>query len=142
MKALKRTAALVMCVLMVACAILPVCAYGARMNHGVNYRTSFTIDSSGKAKVSLYYEGDKSSFTNVTVETYIQKKSLGLFWTKVDNGQTDKTWVDSSSATSGSFTHTLNLDATGTYRAVFNITFSGTGAAADVIEDEIEYVYG
>ena len=142
MKTVKRAVALVMCMLMVACAVLPVWAAGNRMSHGTSYRTNFVIDASGRATVSVQYRGNASSFTNVTVETYIQKKSLGLFWTKVDNGQTDKTWVDSSSATSGSFTHTLNLDATGTYRAVFKITFSGTGAAADVIEDEIEYVYG
>lgn len=141
MKTVKRAVALVMCVLMMACTILPLYA-GARMSHAVDCRRSFRIDSSGKATITVRYEGNASSFTNVTVETYIQKKSLGLFWTKVDNGQADKTWVDSSSATSGSFTHTLNLDATGTYRAVFKITFSGTGAAADVIEDEIEYVYG
>ena len=91
--------------------------------------------------VKVDYVGKESAFTSITVETYIQKKTLGLFWTKVDNGEANNTWVDTSTALSGTFTHSLQLENTGEYRAVFKITFSGTGGADDVIEKTLTYTY-
>ena len=140
MSVTKRMLTLFMCALMMVGACIPVFAANARMSHGAHYSTEFYINSSGGAMVSVNYAGN-TTFTNITVETYIQKRSLGLVWTKVDNGESNKTWVDTSTSQTGTFVHNLQLDSTGTYRAVFKITFSGTGAADDVIDEKIEYVY-
>ena len=137
----KKIASVLLCVLMLSSFILPVHAVNVRMGHVVNYDVDFGVNSSGLAQVYVAYEGNATSFTDITVKTYIQKRSLGLVWTKVDNGESDKTWVDTSTSQTGTFVHDLQLDSTGTYRAVFKITFSGTGAADDVITERIEDVY-
>ena len=77
----------------------------------------------------------------VTVTTYIQKKTLGLFWTTVDIGTSNKKWVDTSTDIYGQFVHQFQLKSTGTYRAVIEVVFSGAGGSDDVIEDKIEKKY-
>ena len=131
----------VLCIFLVFSLSVPVSAVEARLSHGIRANMLFGITETGLSEVYVDYIGNESSFTSVTVETYIQKRSLGFIWTKIDNGEVDKTWVDSSTAVDGFFVHQLQLDDTGTYRAVFKITFSGTGAEDDVITDKIEYVY-
>ena len=134
---------------MVFISVVPVCAANGKnsnmavpyMNNGQTATPSFSINSSGTAEVTVGYTGNPSTFTEVTVETYIQKKTLGLFWTKVDIGESGNTWVDSSTSLSGTFVHTVQLENTGNYRAVFQITFSGTGGEDDVIEDTITCSY-
>ena len=137
----KKIASVLLCVLMLSSFILPVHAVNVRMGHVANYDVDFGVNSSGLAQVYVAYEGNATSFTDITVKTYIQKRSLGLVWTKVDNGEPNKTWVDTSTSQTGTFVHNLQLDSTGTYRAVFKITFSGTGASDDVITERIEDVY-
>lgn len=111
------------------------------MNNGLKATLSFTIISSGLSEVYVSYIGIKGTTTKVTVTSYIQKKTLGLFWTKVDIGTEDKQWVDTSTSLDGSFKHQFQLKSTGTYRAVIKVVFSGTGGADDVIEDKIEKKY-
>lgn len=112
-----------------------------RLNNGSSCNLDFYISSSGLVLVTIDYEGIPSTFQRVTVKTYIQKKSFIFFWNKIDIGQTDNIWVDTSTALTGRFTHQIQLSDTGTYRAVIEITFSGTGGADDVIEDKIERKY-
>jgi hypothetical protein len=141
MTVIKRLLTLLFCALMIVGATVPVFAVNARMSHAARYDTDFSIDAAGVATVYVNYTGNATTFTDITVETYIQKRSLGLVWTKVDNGESNKTWVDTSTSQTGTFVHNLQLDSTGTYRAVFKITFSGTGASDDVITERIEDVY-
>lgn len=141
MTILKRLYVVVLCVILALSLTVSVLAIDVRLSHGVNAELLFGITATGLAEVSVDYVGNRTSFTNVAVETYIQKRTLGFIWTKVDNGEVDKTWVDTSTEEVGYFVHHLQLDDTGTYRAVFKITFSGTGAEDDVITDKIEYVY-
>ena len=141
MKLTKKLIALMLCILMVSSFVLPLYAATTRMNHGAYYDVVFSVSSSGLATVYVEYEGNTTTFTDFTVKTYIQKQSLGLIWTKVDNGEPNKTWVDSSTALTDSFEHELQLDSTGTYRAVFKITISGTGAEDDSFTERIEDVY-
>ena len=141
MKKWKRILTVLLCVLMMLASTLPVYAADARLNHGVSASVGYNIGSTGYSELSIDYTANFTSFTNITIESYIQKRSLGFIWTKVDNGEPNKTWVDTSTETDGYFVHGLQLDSKGTYRAVFTITFSGTGAADDVIEDKIEAVY-
>ena len=103
--------------------------------------SNFAISASGLSEVCVTYIGIKGTTTKVTVTTYIQKKTLGLFWTKVDIGTEDKQWVDTSTSLNGTFRHQFQLKSTGTYRAVIKIVFSGTGGSDDVIEDKIEKKY-
>lgn len=121
--------------------VVPVCASNARLSHGIDAIYVFGIAPTGLAELAINYTGNSSSFTDITVESYIQKRSLGFIWTKVDINEENNTWIDTSTDTSGIFRHQLQLNSTGTYRAVFKITFAGNGGADDVIEDKIEAVY-
>jgi hypothetical protein len=56
-------------------ASLPAYAANARMGHGVDYTADFYINSSGLATVSVRYVGNATTFTEITVETYIQKNT-------------------------------------------------------------------
>ena len=98
-----------LCIFLALSSTLPVFAADARLSHGVNAELVFGITDSGLAEASVDYLGNRSSFTSVTVETYIQKRSLGFIWTKVDNGEVDNTWVDTSTAEYGYFVHHLQL---------------------------------
>ena len=130
-----------LCIFLAFTLMVPAFAVDARLSHGVTAEVLFGITSTGLAEVSVDYQGNQSTFTNVVVETYVQKRTLGFIWTKVDNGEDNKVWVDNSTSRIGYFVHHLQLDSKGTYRAVYKITFSGTGAADDVIETTREYVY-
>jgi len=112
-----------------------------RLNNGSICNYLFAITSSGLANVEIDYQGISGVTTKVTSTVYIQKKFLGLFWTKVDIGTTDDEWVDSSTNVSGTFSHSVQLGSSGTYRAVFEIKMYGSGGATDTIEDKIEKKY-
>ena len=141
MKYLRKLWVSILCACLVFSLTIPVLAVEARLSHGISAGILFGITETGLAEASVDYIGNGTSFTNVTVETYIQKRTLGFIWTKVDNGEVNKTWVDTSTEEVGYFVNHLQLDDTGTYRAVFKIIFSGTGAEDDVITEKVECVY-
>ena len=99
------------------------------------------ISSSGLSEVSVSYYGIKNVTTKVAVTTYIQKRTLGLFWTKVDIGTANNQWVDTSTELSGYFIHKTQLKSKGTYRVVIKIVFSGSGGSDDIIEQNLEKKY-
>ena len=118
-----------------------VMAVDPRLANGDSCTTSFTVSSSGVASVRVTYLGISGVTTKVTSKIYIEKKFLGLFWIRVDLGITDDQWTDSSTNVAGSFSHSVNLESKGTYRAVFYVTMAGSGGSTDVIEKTIEKKY-
>ena len=112
-----------------------------RLNNTATTSTNFTITTAGKATISATYDGYKNITTGVTVTSYIEKRTLGLFWTKVDIGEPNNEWVDTSSDYVGCFIHEFWLENKGTYRATVVYEISGTGGATDVIDYEQERTY-
>lgn len=102
---------------------------------------TFVINDSGLAGVRVSYTGIQGVTTLVRCEIYLQKKNLGLFWNKVDIGTSNNVWVDESNDFLDNFSHTHQLSSTGTYRAVFKVTFNGNGGSPDVIDEKIERKY-
>lgn len=102
--------------------------------------TSFVIfDDVGE--VNAYFVGYTGITTEAIIESKIQRRTL-FWWSDVDNGETDNTWVDHFYGdVSGDVTHTLEITKKGTYRAVVTYTVKGTGGADDVIDEVIEFVY-
>ena len=111
------------------------------LNNTGTTSSSFSISSSGKATLSATYNAYSNVFTNAKVTSYIEKKTLGFFWTKVDIGQPNKEWVDTSTRYSNTIIHEFQLEDTGTYRATIVYEISGTGGATDIIEYEKERTY-
>lgn len=112
-----------------------------RLNNTSNTSTNFTITTAGKATISATYNGYKGITTGATVTSYIEKRTLGLFWTKVDIGEPNNEWIDTSSDYLGAFGHEFWLENKGTYRATVVYEISGTGGATDVIDYEQERTY-
>ena len=63
-------------------------------NNTASVTTAMNINSSGKMTISYQYSGYPSTTTKAVITTYIEKKTLGLFWSRVDIGTTDDQWVD------------------------------------------------
>ena len=101
-----------------------------------NAHASFVINSVGSSIVLLEFDLEQNA-QSIRIETKIQKRFLLVFWNDVDGGQ----WTDSFTTTTGSFRHTLQLQKTGTYRAVFHVYAVGTNGSVDDFELVKEYVY-
>ena len=112
-----------------------------RANNEQDCNVSFTINSSGLATVYVDYAGKPGYFSQVVITIKIQKKLLGLIWTTVDNGQPNNEWYYTSGILIQTVSRSLQLESTGTYRAVVEARFNGTGGAEDVIQQMPEAVY-
>ena len=97
---------------------------------------SFVINTAGLSVASLDFNL-KNNTQSIRIETKIQKRLLLVLWNDVDGGQ----WTDSFTTTTGSFRHTLQLQKTGTYRAVFHVYAVGSNGSVDDFEIVKEYVY-
>lgn len=102
----------------------------------------FDITSTGFASIYFDYEANPDVFESATVEIYLEKRTLGIFWNRVDIGEPDDVWVDTFYENDGYVDHTLQLTKTGTYRATFKMTFRGTGTEDDVLEKTVQATYG
>lgn len=102
---------------------------------------SVSISSSGVITVKNSYIGYQSVTTKAVITTYIEKKVLGLFWSRVDIGQTDDEWVDTIYDYKYSGSHSVQLEKTGTYRVTVEFVIYGSGGSAETITKEIERTY-
>lgn len=87
----------------------------------------------GRLQTALSVTGIKGVTTRIKAELYVEKRVLGIIWTRVDIGYTNNVWIDSTTSYiySNIFTHTL--ESTGTYRVTVTFTVSGSGGSDDVI---------
>ena len=104
-------------------------------NNVIQTNTSFDISESGVATVTVSYNGITGVTTGATITTKIQKRTLGMIWTKVDIGEPNIEIVITSTKVIGDYHYDIQLNSTGNYRAVITYTVSGSGGADDVIED-------
>ncbi len=102
---------------------------------------TFGITSSGLAGIDIDYVGIQGVTTKVTARVYLQKKMIGIVWARVAIGTTDNEWVASSTDYRGDFYFSHQLTSTGTYRAVIEVTMSGTGGEDDVILQKLQKTY-
>ena len=79
-----------------------------------------------------YTVSSNTGFTSAEIHTYVERRVLGIFWFKVDNGQPDKTWVDTSTAKVYTKNYTLSLTQTGTYRVTAEYTFYGSSGSESI----------
>lgn len=98
--------------------------------------TNMNINENGLMTISYQYSGYPSKTTKAVITTYIEKRTLGLFWSRVDIGTDRNQWVDVINDYRYTGYRTFQLSAKGTYRVVVEYTIYGTGGAADVIPYE------
>ena len=63
-------------------------------NNTLSARTTISISSTGELSVVNAYHGYQGVTTRAVITTYVEKRVLGIFWTRVDIGTTDDQWVD------------------------------------------------
>lgn len=102
---------------------------------------TMSIDDAGEMTISYRVYGYASSTTKIVINTYIEKKVLGLFWSRVDIGEANDEWIDTINKTSYIGSRSYQLSSTGKYRVNVTYTVYGTGGSADVIPFEIEKTY-
>lgn len=110
-------------------------------NNVVTTNSTVSISSSGVATITNMYNGFQNITTKAVITTYIEKKTLGIFWSRVDIGQTNDEWVDTIYNYKYSGSHSVQLPSTGTYRVTVEYVIYGSGGAADTITKEIEKVF-
>lgn len=99
------------------------------------------ISSSGLMTISYQYSGYPSITTKAVITTYIEKRTLGIFWSRVDIGTSDNQWNDVINDYRYTGYRTYQLSDKGTYRVVVKYTIYGTGGSADVIPYEAKDSY-
>lgn len=138
-----RMLSLILVIIILCTTLLPATAAGVtpRYNNTSSTTTNFGISATGKASIGAGYNAYRNYFQSATVTSYIEKRTLGVFWTKVDIGMPNNEWVDTSTDYVDAFGHEVYLDSKGTYRATVIYEIRGTGGATDVIEYEQERTY-
>ena len=100
-----------------------------------------SVSSSGLLSIDYHYLGTEGITAKVKITTYLEKKILGLFWSRVDIGKVDDEWVDIIYDLEYDFTRTYQLSSTGTYRG--NVTFIVTNSSYEneeiVKTSEVKY---
>lgn len=100
-----------------------------------------SVEDDGKMTITYSVSGYSSITTKIVVTTYIEKKTLGLFWSRVDIGKTDNQWVDTVNKYQYNASRVCWLPSTGTYRVTVIYKVYGSGGAADEIKRQINVKY-
>ena len=93
------------------------------------------VSSSGKLTATNRYTADANVFSKAIITTYVEKKVLGLFWSRVDIGQTDNKWIDVRYDNVYTGTHSVQLSDKGTYRVTSEFVVYGSGGPADTVTE-------
>ena len=65
-----------------------------KYNNTVMASSSASISDSGLLTVVNQFQGIRGKTTKGEITTYVEKKTLGFFWTRVDIGQPNNQWYD------------------------------------------------
>ncbi len=98
-------------------------------------------ESDGYIRISYNLTGVPGITTKIVAVTYLEKQSFGFIWTKVDNGQPNKEWVDEINGYTYPGVRYFHLPSTGTYRVTVEYTVYGNGGSPDVIECQRTVTY-
>lgn len=129
----KITALLLLLIISMTIFILPTNAdEPTRSKYYSNVTTTAGIVSGVLNIHNLYIVSPSTGFTSAEIHTYVERKTLGIFWVKVDNGQPNKTWVDTSTSKNYSKSYSLTLTQTGTYRVTADYTFYGSSGSESI----------
>lgn len=112
-----------------------------RYNNIVTATSASSISDNGLLTVTNIYQGIKGTTTKGEITTYVEKRTLGFFWTRVDIGQPNNQWLDVVYDYSYYGSHTFQLSSHGTYRITVIYVISGTGGDPDTITQTITKTY-
>lgn len=100
-----------------------------------NSSLTFYISDGGNATL-MYTVSGLADSGKIIVKTYIERQTLGVFWSKIDLGNGKTEWTDSSVSVYTSKTHSVKVSKIGKYRATMVIYVDG-----DSITKRAEFEY-
>lgn len=103
--------------------------------------STMNISDDGVMTITYRYITKTTNISSATITTYIEKRTLGIFWTRVDIGVPDNQWVDTSTSSSYVNSRTFQLSSSGTYRACITYEIIGSNGSADTIPYELQDSY-
>ncbi len=112
-----------------------------RYNNVESASSIVDISNSGVISITNKFSANNSVFSKAVITTYIERKILGLFWSRVDIEQNDDEWVDTIYNNIYKGTHSHQLVKNGTYRVTVEYVIYGSGGLADNFTKEIEIKY-
>lgn len=98
--------------------------------------STMAINDQGVMTITYQYSSDSSNTSKVEITTYIEKRTLGIFWTRVDIGTPDNQWTDTIYNYRYTGSRTYQLSDTGTYRAKVTYNFYSNSVLTDTVECE------
>ena len=101
----------------------------------------FTINSSGRAVVTVILSGYDGITSHADISIKLQKKTSSSTWSDVNIGYTNNTYTSTIYGVDGLDEAVFQLSSKGTYKALVDVTVYGSGGPADLIEVDSEYVY-
>ena len=110
-------------------------------NNTYSTATSAGVASDGTMTIYMAYDGIQGVTYRGEITTYIEKRFLGLFWTRVNIGQPNNQWTDTVYNYRYSGTHSHQLTSSGTYRATVTYKIYGTGGDPDEITSQETVTY-
>lgn len=110
-------------------------------NNLLSETVACSVDSDGQLSAHMTAFGIKGTTTRIKVQLYVEKRILGLLWSKIDIGCTDDIWEDSTTSHIYENIFTTQLGSHGTYRVTVTFTVYGTGGANDVIQERRTVAY-
>ena len=102
-------------------------------NNTMDASNTVSISSSGKLTIKNNFLAYDNYFSKAIITTYVEKKVLGLFWSRVDIGQTNDKWIDVIYECLYTGFHYFQLSDKGTYRVTTEFVVYGSGGPADTI---------
>lgn len=100
-----------------------------------------SVSSAGQLTATANYIGGTSKVSKVIVTMYVEKKTVGIFWSKVDLGTTNNQWVDTSYKAVYNGSHSVQLPSKGTYRVTVIFTVYGKDGSSEEITKRVTVEY-
>lgn len=138
---IKKLILLVMLLSMMSMVIYQKSQAATMFNNMYSTYTNAIIASDGTMTIYESYDGIPGVTTRGELTTYIEKRILGIFWKKVNNGQPNNQWVDTIYNYRYSGSHSHQLSSSGTYRATVIYKVYGTGGDPDELTSQVVVTY-
>lgn len=112
-----------------------------RYNNTSHTSCAMKINESGLMTIDYSIDGKPGLMTKAVITTNIEKRTLGLFWSKVDIGTRNNEWTDTTSSCLYTKKRTYQLSSSGTYRINVEIKVYGSGGTADTVNYQLKDSY-
>lgn len=135
-KRVKKLISLTLFICMLTVTLPSTTMYGSeitpRYNNVFSASVTTTIDNNGMLTIYYDYNGS-SNITKCEITTYIEKQTLGIFWSRVNIGKENNEWVQTITRYTYEGVRRCNLSSAGTYRTTVIYEFHDSSGVTDTI---------